>query len=365
MSDITIKDIARECGVGVSTVSRAINNHPDINPETRKKILSVIQETGFIPNNSARYLKRSESNNIALLVKGITNPFFTDMIRIIEEGVEKRGYTATLRHVGPAEDEVSIAQGLVKERRLKGIIFLGGNFTHEKSALEQIGVPFVFATIGEDPKEAEELSRERSDQKLTYANIAIDDVQAAYDAVEYLIGLGHTKIALVTEGLGIPSVGQLRFLGYRKAMADHALSYTEDQIYVVQEGIEHFSLSNGYAAARALLGHRPDLTAIFCISDVLALGACRAIADLGRSVPEDVSVIGFDGIEMGDYVNPRITTMRQPFEEISQESISILFGMIDQKSDPRDIIMNAQLKVRESTAACTRNETNALQGKAG
>ena len=113
MADITIKDIARECGVGVSTVSRALNNHPDINPETKEKILEVIKATGFVPNNSARYLKRSETNSIALLVKGITNPFFTRMIQVIEEGVEERKYTTILRHVGPMEDEVLIALSLV------------------------------------------------------------------------------------------------------------------------------------------------------------------------------------------------------------------------------------------------------------
>ena len=122
MADITIKDIARECGVGVSTVSRALNNHPDINPETKEKILEVIKATGFVPNNSARYLKRSETNSIALLVKGITNPFFTRMIQVIEEGVEERKYTTILRHVGPMEDEVLIALSLVRGVDRKSVV---------------------------------------------------------------------------------------------------------------------------------------------------------------------------------------------------------------------------------------------------
>ena len=349
MSDITIKDIARKCGVGVSTVSRAINNHPDINPQTREKILGVIQETGFVPNNSARYLKRTESNDIALIVKGITNPFFTDMIRVIEEGAAEHGYVAAIRHVESAQDEVAVAQALVKERRLKGIIFLGGRFLHEEDALEQIGVPFVFAAIGEDPKDVGTAERERLTRKLCCANIAVDDVQAAYDAVDYLIGLGHTKIGLISEGLCVPSVGHLRLRGYRRALADHGLAYCEDLVCDVRGDIEPFSLQNGYAAAKTLLERHPDLTAIFCISDVLAIGACRAVSDMGRKVPGDVSVIGFDGLEMGEYSNPRLTTMRQPLEEIAQQAVRILFGMIDQKSDPQDLIMQTRLLVREST----------------
>lgn len=349
MSDITIKDIARMCGVGVSTVSRALNNHPDINPETRARIMEVIKETGFVPNNSARYLKRTETNSIALIVKGITNPFFTGMIQVMENLVENHGYTTILRHVEALEDEVGVAQGLVKERKLKGIVFLGGNFTHDRSALEQIGVPFVFATIGEDPDEVAARKKELSDGKVSYANIAVDDVKASCEAVSYLIGQGHKKIGMIAEGLGIPSVGQLRLRGYQKALAEHHIVFEDDYVYVVTEGIEHYSLSNGYKAANELLEKHPDMTAIFCISDVLAMGACRAIIDSGRKVPGDVSVVGFDGIEMDDYFIPRLTSVQQPFTEIAKASIGQLFGMIEEKRKPQDRVMEAKLIVREST----------------
>ena len=115
MAEITIKDIAKKCGVGVSTVSRALNNHPDINPETRSMILRVIEETGFIPNNSARNLKRTDAKCIAVLVKGITNPFFSNMIRIIEEETQRNKYALVLRHVEAQEDEMDVALELEKE----------------------------------------------------------------------------------------------------------------------------------------------------------------------------------------------------------------------------------------------------------
>ena len=132
MEEITIRDIARICGVGVSTVSRAINNHPDINPETKEMILSVIKEHGYIPNNSARNLKRTDAKSIAVLVKGITNPFFSGMIKVMEAEIKKKKYSLVLHHVDFNEDEVDVALELIKEKRLRGIIFLGGRFSHSE-----------------------------------------------------------------------------------------------------------------------------------------------------------------------------------------------------------------------------------------
>ena len=210
MGELTIKDIAKECGVGVSTVSRAINNHPDINPETRKKIMDIIAEKGFTPNNSARNLKRTETNSIALLVKGISNPFFADMIRIMEDYVLRKRYTTLLRHVGNDDDEVAVAQTIVTEQKVKGIVFLGGTFTHDQAALDQLNAKYVFSTIGNLNENATE------DKKV--ANIAVDDIQASCKAVEYLIEQGHRNIALIAEGLNRPSIGQLRDQGYKKAL---------------------------------------------------------------------------------------------------------------------------------------------------
>ena len=343
MADITIKDIARECGVGVSTVSRALNNHPDINPETKEKILEVIKATGFVPNNSARYLKRSETNSIALLVKGITNPFFTRMIQVIEEGVEERKYTTILRHVGPMEDEVLIALSLVKERKIKGIVFLGGNFTHDSQLLQQLGVPFVFATIGEDLEE--ESSRAHLiNGKVGYANIAVDDVKASADAVTYLIEQGHRRIGIIAEGLGIPSVGQLRLRGYRKALEEHKIPFDSDHLAVVSGGIDPYSMPNGYRAAKELLEKDPELTAIFCISDVIAIGACRAILDSGRRIPEDVSVIAIDGLPVSEYVTPTLTTMTQPADEMGRESVRILLGILENGAQTRHVRLEARLR---------------------
>ena len=146
MEQITIKEIAKICGVGVSTVSRAINNHPDINPETKKKILDTITEYQYIPNNSARNLKRSESNTIAVLAKGISNPLFGAMVQMLERDILGKQYLFVLQQVDEEENEIEAAIRLEKEKRLKGIIFLGGASHPREDLLHQLTVPYVICT---------------------------------------------------------------------------------------------------------------------------------------------------------------------------------------------------------------------------
>ena len=138
MEELTIKDVARICGVGVSTVSRAINNHPDINPETKQKVMDTIREHGYIPNNSARNLKRIDAKSIAVLVKGMTNPVFSSMIKVIGAEIKRKKYNMVLNHVNSNEDEVDVALEVVKEKRVRGIIFLGGWLCARKCNPEEL-----------------------------------------------------------------------------------------------------------------------------------------------------------------------------------------------------------------------------------
>lgn len=341
MTEMTIKDIAKQCGVGVSTVSRAINNHPDINPETRSMIMSVIEKTGYIPNNSARNLKRTDAKCIALLVKGIANPFFSSMIQIIEEETQKNKYALVLRHVEAYEDEVDVALALVKEKRLRGIIFLGGAFYHAEEKLAKLTVPFVFSTIG--IKASEEADR------TGYSNIAVDDRMESKKMTDYLLGLGHRRIAIITEGTKASSVGQLRLEGYEDAFREHGLSVDSDLVCYVKEDIGHYSMENGYLTTQKLLASGTEVTAVYATADLLAIGACRAILEAGKRIPEDISVAGYDGIALGEYYNPKLTTMKQPAEAMAQKTIQLMLDVIDKKEEHQQIIFEAQLVEREST----------------
>lgn len=343
MAEITIKDIAKQCGVGVSTVSRALNSHPDINPETKKKILEVIEETGFIPNNSARNLKRTDAKCIAVLVKGITNPFFSSMIQIIEEETQRSRYALVLRHVEAKEDEIDVALELEKEKRLRGVVFLGGMFEHCEEKIRKLKVPFIFSTIGVNTGDS--LGR------AEYSNIAVDDRRESQKMTEYLLGLGHRHIALVTERPEWP-VGYLRTEGFRNAYREQGIPVEEELICYVEEDIDHFSMENGYLTAKKLLQSGREVTAIFAVSDSLAIGVCRAVIEAGKRIPEDISVAGYDGIEMGEYYNPKLTTIKQPVEEIAKKTIRLLLDVIAGREEPQQIVLPAELVERESTGRC-------------
>ncbi len=340
MAEITIKEIAKRCGVGVSTVSRAINDHSDINPETKKRIMEAIRETGYIPNNSARNLKRIDAKCIGVLVRGITNPFFAPMIELIEQETEKKGYALVLRHVEAYENEVDVALELEKEKRLRGIIFLGGSSKHPADKMKQLNVPVIFATIGSD------ISDDFS--KNSYSTVSVDDALESRKMVEYLIGLGHKKIAILTEGNEEPSVVKLRLNGYLDALKIHNIPVDKNLIKYVDKRI--YTMKNGYETTKELIESGTEFTALYCISDVLAIGALRAFADAGIRVPQDVSVAGFDGQELSEFCVPRLTTIKQPLHDISEETMRLLFDLIEEKRSHKHLIFPGQLIEAESTA---------------
>lgn len=339
METITITDIARMCGVGVTTVSRAINNHPDINIETKARIMKVIQKNNYVPNNSARNLKRSESKTIAVLIKGITNPFFNPMITVFEKEIKKKKYSFILHRVDENEDEIDVAIGLAKEKRLTGIVFLGGNFIHSENKVNQLTVPFVLSTIGMAPEF----------DPTKYSSVSVDDLKESYKMVDYLCSQGHKKIAIISAPMEDMSIGKLRHEGYKKALQDNQIEYNEKLIRCTKKDIEGYSMENGYKVTKELLESGEEFTALYAISDSLAIGACRAFIEAGKKVPGDYSVAGFDGLNISLYYNPSLTTIKQPVEEIAQESIKILFKLINKKASHVHKIFPAQLVIGEST----------------
>lgn len=340
MEEITIKDIARMCGVGVSTVSRAMNNHPDINPETKEMILSVIKEHGYIPNNSARNLKRTDAKSIAVLVKGMTNPFFSSMIKVMEAEIKKRKYSLVLLHVDFNEDEVDVALELIKEKRLRGIIFLGGHFFHSEEKLKMLQVPFILSTVGCPPGN---MSHE------LYSSISVDDEKESSRMVQYLIDQGHRDIAILSAEEEDVSIGKLRLNGYMNTLKKNGIPVREELICGMDYDVEFYSMENGYKVTKELLARGTKFTAIFAISDILALGACRAIMESGKRVPQDYAVAGFDGIDLGRFYTPSLTTIRQPGEKIAEATVNLLFGLIAGKKKHQHLVYDAELLEREST----------------
>lgn len=339
MAGMTIKDIAKKCGVGVSTVSRAMNDHPDINQETKDKILQVIAESHYIPNNSARNLKRSDAKAIAVLVKGLGNTFFAQLVNGLERECEKRGYSCILQHVEEQDNELDVALYVAKEKKPRGMIFLGGNFSHPREKIEQLGIPCVLSTICT-----------YGDQEQSFGTVSVDDFQESRKMTEYLLGLGHERIGLLTAPREDQSIGKLRLLGYKKALSDRNVPFREELVAYMDAREDRYSFATGYRLARKLLEKGEYFTALYATSDTLAIGACRALKEAGIRIPEDCSVAGFDGMEMGAYYIPSITTICQPVEQIAKASAELLFNMIEGKEKPGKKIYEGQLMIRESTA---------------
>ncbi len=337
----TIKDIAKACGVGVSTVSRAINNHPDINPETKEMIMNVIREHNYIPNNSARNLKRTHAKTIAVLIKGITNPFFSRMIGIIEREIYERKYSFILQHVEERENEIDVAIELIKEKRLKGIIFLGGNASHTLEKLSQLDIPFVLNTTG-IPKDFQEQSNK-------WACVSVDDYAESYKMVTYLCKQGHQRIAMISASSDDKSIGLLRYQGYIQALKDNGRTIIDELVMHMDGPDDAYNMETGYRLMKRLMAGKETFTAVYAIADSLALGASRAIREAGKTIPEDYSVAGFDGIEMGTYYVPSLTTIRQPVEEMAETMIHLLYDLIKKEGGCKKVILPGCLLVREST----------------
>jgi LacI family transcriptional regulator len=336
MSSINIKDIARISGVGVSTVSRVINNHPDVNADTREKVLAIIKEYNYVPNNSARNLRLTHSHAIAVLVKGITNPFFSPLIKILDQEISRMGYAMLMHQVDFDADEIDVALELVKEKNLEGIIFLGGKFYHQEEKLALLDVPFVMCTS----------------TTPTAHCISIDDFKESYNAIDYLCTLGHRQIAILVPNQD-ESIGDTRLAGYLQALKDHQIPVEKDLIKYFHSELEDYSLQNGYLCTKELLESDTPFTAIFAPSDVLAIGAYKAIFEKGKKIPEDYSVLGFDNIELADYIQPPLTTIAQPIEQIAFETVKLLFKIMHAKktSQPTHKVFGATLVKRSSCRA--------------
>ena len=211
---MTIKDIAERCGVSVSTVSRVLNNHPDVSAANRERVLAVVQELHYVPNNSARDLVKPAADSIGLVVRGVGNPFFTGIIRAMERMITEAGYTMVLHQIQSGEDELRAGAELARSKRLLGLILLGGCFDYTPEQTASLGVPFVCCTYTNSFGTLD---------RMEYSSVSIDDEQAAYRAVRLLTDHGHRKIGVILESVRDHSISQLRYKGYCQALQDAGL----------------------------------------------------------------------------------------------------------------------------------------------
>ena len=314
---MTIKDIARESGYSVGTVSRVLNGTQGVSEAAKEAVMTVVNKYHFQLNNNAKLLKQQTSGGIAIIIKGTQNMLFAAVVEPIQAMIEKRGYACMMFYIGEDDNEVTEAYKVCQERRPLGILFLGSNREYLRQSFHLIKVPCVLVTNSAEGLAFDNLS-----------SVSTDDKAAAQTAVDYLFSMGHKNIGILGGNTVNSPTALRRYMGVQAAFEEHGIVFDEERQYITS----YFSIADGYHAMERLLDRMPELTAVFAMSDVTAIGAIRAIHDRGLKVPENISVVGFDGIDVGRYMVPRLVTIRQYREVIAVRSVEILLSCIEGSS---------------------------------
>ena len=330
---MTIKDLSARTGYSVGTVSRVLNDQPNVSEKARKAILEAARESGFQLNTNAQQLKKQHTNSILVVVKGISNQLFASLVEAMQARIARTGHPLIVDYMDEEGNEVLHALRLCREKKPLGVLFLGGNRENFLADFDKIGRPCVLVT-----NDASDLAFPN------LSSVCSDNRQAAKAAIDALVELGHRQIAVIGGNL-VSDTTRLRFQGCMDAFQEHGITFDPEQDY---EAVR-FSYADGYWAARDLLDRGRSFSAIFAMSDVMAIGAIRALQDRGKRVPEDVSVIGFDGLVIGEYTVPRLATVCQDVDALAIHSIHMLLDSIAHPGLPRHATVPVTVALRSST----------------
>ena len=332
----TIKDIAKVAGVSVTTVSRALNGYSDVNENTRKKIKEVAEQLNYSPNSLARSLVMNKTNTIGLLVSelnrsGVKDNFTFEVMCGINDCLGELGYDLILFDTNPKKQRTKSYSQLCRERQVEGVIFQGvkKDDPYLKEVIDS-NIPCVLVDV------------EMKGDNVGF--VTTDNEFGAQIAVKHLVNYGHEKIAMVN-GHDQALVSKKRLKGYKKVLEDAGIAFNDQ--YIVDGA---FSEQKAEEVAVQLLNDFPEITAIFCASDLMAMGVIKAAQTIGRKIPEELSIIGFDDIILASYVNPPLTTIAQDKYQIGYESAKLLIEMLEGKNNRRVKILDNQLVIRETTA---------------
>jgi LacI family transcriptional regulator len=330
----TIRDIADLAGVSIATVSRVLNDRPDVAPDTRETVLQVVRERGFNRSRTARGLSRGRTGFVGLTLPHIADAYFGPIL----SGASEALYEADLRIVlcttlQQHDREVSLLERLVSESTDGAVLMLPEESEDELRALQEQGYPFVVV----DP-------RERPPDGIPC--VAAMHASGAKQAIEHLLDLGHRRIGVIA-GTEHWHATEERLLGMRAALAGAGMLPDRDLIR-----FSDWQEPSGAQAATELLSLPDPPTAIFAFNDNVAIGALNAARNVGLRVPDDLSLIGFDDTELATIVRPRLTTVRQPLAELGRTGVSLLLRLIEgQRLDALRMELSTTLVVRETTAA--------------
>ena len=333
MEILTIRDIARLARVSVSTVSRVLNGRPDVSEKTRAAVFQVVQKTNFTQNSNAKNLKQRNSEMASIIVRGRQNSFLTDVAeRMISFGNQSKARFA-LDFIDEQGDEFEAAHRQFAERKIEGIVFLGSSTAGKEREIRALPLPCVFATVDTSALRCEGVS-----------SVSVDDRLSARMAVDYLLDCGHRKIAVLCGRREVDDgIGQ-RYRGVLQSFEARSLAFDE-RLYVES----HFTIGCAYERALAFVRSGLECTAMFCMSDTMAIGAIKAFSEFGLRVPDDISVIGFDNIYISGFVEPALTTISQPSHEMGRRAARMLLDAIEQPNCVQEnVVMQPTLIERRS-----------------
>jgi len=328
----TIEDVAKAAGVSVATISRVLNNSSMVKTETAEKVRRVIREVGYIPNLSARNLRKNESRVVLVLAPNFSNPFYARILSGISDKAREVDYSAFICNTGGSEEAAVEYLEMLENGRADGVIRLNCDYDYQWPE-RFLHYPMV------------QCAEYTAMQGIP--RVCIDNYRAAYDSVQFLLQQGHSRIGIVSSTNRFSSTKQ-RLEGYRDALTDAGVSMQDSYIAYADD---EYTFDSGLAATEELLTQTTPPTALFCISDILALSAIAKGREMGLDIPGDLIVMGFDDVAYAKIFHPYLTTVVQPCYNLGYQSMTLLHQYIlDRGNVPESVILPHELKVRESTA---------------
>jgi LacI family transcriptional regulator len=346
----TIRDVASRAGVSHQTVSRVINLNPNVAEHTRERVLAAIRELGYVPSPMARGLISNRTRSLGVVADDISDGFFARMVAGAEAEARRRGYYLMIGSVEPDDDERGYLR-LMLERRVEGLILARPSVPLAPGDLEparSAGVPLVGVGASELPG---------------FPIVDVDNEQGGYDATRHLLEHGHERIAIITGPLG-STPGKGRFEGFSEALGEAGIELAAEYAQS-----SDFRRDGGYQAMLQLLGLAKPPTAVFVTNNLMTIGALHALHDVGVQVPEQLSIIGFDDLDLADLLAPPLTVVDRPMEGQGVLAMRLLLSRLDgtYTGEPRRIVLETRLLKRGSCSgpSGSARNTDVVAGGAG
>ncbi|WP_208586070.1 LacI family DNA-binding transcriptional regulator [Gracilibacillus suaedae] len=331
---VTIYDVAEKAGVSIATVSKVINSTGNMRQETRERVLSVMEELNYYPSMMASALTGKKTETLGLLVPDISNPFFSEIARTIEDRAHEKGLSVIMCSTDESPEKEKKYLELLRRKQVDGFIIASSfNDKNLLKGIKSAGTPLVM------------LTQEAGMTGIT--SVAVDDFTGGYDAANHLLELGHEKIALINENR---LSSKMRVYGFREAYESHGYTFTDDMVITANA-----SLANGKKALQTIIRNGNLPSAIFACNDLLAIGVLQGARERGINIPEDLSLMGFDNTILAITSVPGLTTIAQPIEEMGKKVVDVIIDSINNKySGSERILYNPELMQRDTTSAFSK-----------